>query len=55
VYTLGPTPDPAPEVPTVFLPDGLDTCKALKSGTKVTVEGKRQANGSVLATKVTKK
>jgi len=55
VYTLGPTPDPAPEVPTVFLPDGLDTCKALKSGTKVAVEGKRQANGSVVASKVTMK
>ena len=55
VYTLGETPDPTPEVATVFLPDGLDTCKALKSGTKVAVEGKRQANGSVLATNVTRK
>ena len=55
VYTLGETPDPTPEVATEFLPDGLDTCKVLKSGTKVAVEGKRQANGSVLATKVTKK
>jgi len=55
VSTLGPTPDPAPEVATVFLPDGLDTCRALKSGTKIAVEGKRQADGSVLATTVTKK
>jgi hypothetical protein len=30
-------------------------CEDLKSGTKVEVEGKRQADGSVLAEKVTKK
>jgi hypothetical protein len=40
---------------TEFLPTGPTACTGLKSGTKVAVEGKREADGSVLAEKVTKK
>lgn len=40
---------------TKYLPEPSATCEDLKSGSKVEVEGKRQADGIVLAEKVTKK
>jgi hypothetical protein len=40
---------------TKYFPDPGTTCGDLKSGMKIEVEGKRQADGSVLAAKVTRK
>jgi len=40
---------------TKYFPEPAAKCEDLKSGTKIEVEGKRQADGSVLAEKVTKK
>ena len=52
VFTTAPS---ATDPGTEFVPDSPTTCTSLKSGTKVLVEGERQADGSVKALTVTKK